>query len=239
MDRRRLLWAALAGGTAMLAGGAARTSFSADLALARVRIGGGSAVFQSRFGAMEYAAAGEGPPCIMIHGTGGGFDQGLAFARRLIAAGRRVIAPSRFGYLRTAIPADASSENQADAIADLMDELGVARAPILGGSAGALSALHFAIRHANRCSALAPIVPATFVPGRAPPAPSALARAIIEYALKSDFLFWAGMNIAEDSMIGALLATDPALVYRASAAEQARVRLPAARVKGLPAFIFP
>jgi dienelactone hydrolase len=40
----------------------------------------------------------------MIHGTGGGFDQGLLFARRLVDAGYRVIAPSRFGYLRSDFP---------------------------------------------------------------------------------------------------------------------------------------
>ena len=35
---------------------------------------------------MEYAIAGTGPPVLMIHGTGGGFDQGLAFAEPLVAA---------------------------------------------------------------------------------------------------------------------------------------------------------
>ena len=43
----------------------------------------------------------------MVHGAGGGFDQGLElgdFAR----AGFRVIAVSRFGYLGTPLPADAA-----------------------------------------------------------------------------------------------------------------------------------
>lgn len=223
MNRRRLLLLGLAGAGVLATGGAVWRSFSADIARARARISSGSAVFQSRFGAMEYAVAGEGPPCIMIHGTGGGFDQGIAFARRLVGAGRQVIAPSRFGYLRSAIPENASSENQADAIADLMDVLDIARAPVLGGSAGALSALQFAIRHPDRCSALVPLVPATYVPGRPAPAPSAVGRAIMEYALKSDFLFWAGMQTAEDAMVGALLATDPRLVHSASGIEQERV----------------
>ncbi len=90
--------------------------------------------------------------------------------------------------------------------------------------AGALSAIAFAIRHPDRCAALVPIVPATFVPGRAPVRPSALGQAIMDYALGSDFLFWAGMTLAEDQMIATLLATDPALFHAASAAEQARVR---------------
>jgi 2-hydroxy-6-oxonona-2,4-dienedioate hydrolase len=172
------------------------------MARARARVATGSTLFEGRFGAMEYATAGHGPPCLMIHGTGGGFDQGLAFAAPLADAGWTVIAPSRFGYLRSAFPANPSSHNQADAFIDLMDELGIVRAPVIGGSAGALSAMQFAIRHPERCSALVVIVPAAYAPDH-PPArpPNALARAII-----------------------ALLATDPVLVHTASLAEQARVR---------------
>ncbi|MEQ1827132.1 MAG: hypothetical protein ABL921_14350 [Pirellula sp.] len=54
--------------------------------------------------------------------------------------------------------------------------------------------------------------------------PNAVGAAIKKYGLKSDFLFWAGMACAEDTMIGALLATDPALVRQASSSEQQRVR---------------
>lgn len=128
------------------------------------------------------------------------------------------------GYLRSAFPDDPSSENQADAIVDLMDELGIARAPVIGGSAGVLTAIQFAIRHPDRCTALVAIVTATFVPDRPPPRPNALGAAIMKYGLKSDFLFWVGIALAEDTMIGTLLATDPALVRRASPSEQKRVR---------------
>jgi len=195
------------------------------MARARSRVSTGSTVFEGRFGAMEYETAGNGPPCLMIHGTGGGFDQALAFAAPLVDAGWTVIAPSRFGYLRSAFPETPSSENQADAFVDLMDELGIARAPVIGGSAGALSAMQFAIRHPDRCSALVAIVPAAYAPDH-PPArpPNAVARAIIEHGLKSDLLFWTGLVMAEDAMIGALLATDPALVHAAAPEEQARVK---------------
>jgi hypothetical protein len=44
----------------------------------------------------------------MIHGTGGGFHQGLRFADALVARGLRVIAPSHFGDLRRDFPADPS-----------------------------------------------------------------------------------------------------------------------------------
>jgi 2-hydroxy-6-oxonona-2,4-dienedioate hydrolase len=97
--------------------------------------------------------------------------------------------------------------------------------PVIGGSAGALSAMQFAIRHPDRCAALVAMVPAAFAPDRPPPRPpNALAEAIIAYGLRADFLFWLGMTMREDAMIGALLATDPELVHRADPVEQARVR---------------
>jgi pimeloyl-ACP methyl ester carboxylesterase len=230
---------------ATLAAVAATTGFAARdyrrvVAAARLRVERGSAVIATRSGALEYAETGVGPPVLMIHGTGGGFDQGLAFARPLSQVGFRVIAPSRFGYLRSEFPEDASSEAQADALVELLDALHVETAAVVGGSAGALPALAFAIRHPERTAALVPFVPATYVPGRPAPRPSLVSGAIIEWALRSDPLFWAGLRLAEDRMIEALLATDAALVHAASAEEQARVRsilydiLPiSARARGL------
>ena len=157
----------------------------------------------------------------MIHGTGGGFDQGVAFSRRLIEAGCRIIAPSRFGYLRSAYPSEPSSENQADAFVDLLDELSIDRVAVVGGSAGALSALQFAIRHPQRCAALVPVVPAAYAPDHTPQPPSLLARAIMEYALKSDFLFWSGLQ-RPTCNDGDIARDDPDLVAQASADERER-----------------
>ena len=224
MRRRTVLGLGLAAGVA-IAGGATWRACARDVAAARARTRGRSEVFRSRFGQMEYAIAGDGPPVLMVHGTGGGFDQGLAFAAPLVAAGWQVIAPSRFGYLRSDFPADPSSEHQADAFVDLLDHLGIDRVPVVGGSAGALSAMQFAIRHPDRCAALVALVPAAFAPDRPPPRPpNAIAEAIIAYGLRSDWLFWLGMTLAEDAMIGTLLATDPGLVQAAEPAEQDRVR---------------
>ena len=133
-----------------------RSSYLADLQAARARIAQGSRIVQTRSGPVEVGISAGSRPLLMIHGTGGGFDQGLHFAQRLTDAGWRVIAPSRFGYLRTPFPADASTDAQADALADLLDALGIHRLPVLGGSAGALPALALALRHPARCSALVP-----------------------------------------------------------------------------------
>lgn len=225
--RRRSLGAlALAGlGAGAFGTVAVRQRYRADLDAARARTARGSRIVATRAGPIEVGISDGTRPLLMIHGTGGGFDQALQFAERLTAAGWRVIGPSRFGYLRTPFPADASSEAQADAFAHLLDALGIERLPVLGGSAGALSALQFALRHPARCSALVPIVPASFVPGRpATPAPAPWAERVIASLLSSDFVFWSGITLAPEVATKALLATDAEVVARASADEQARVR---------------
>ncbi len=88
---------------ALAALGAAAISlpYRADLRAARQRLEGRSQTIRTAAGPLEYAVAGAGAPLLMIHGTGGGFDQGLLFTEKLAAKGVRVIAPSRFGYLRS------------------------------------------------------------------------------------------------------------------------------------------
>src|SRR5690242_8650438 len=117
--------------------------YSRDIRAARARISSGSEVINTSCGPIEYAEAGTGPAVLVIHGAGGGFDQGLDLAQPLIDAGFRVIAMSRFGYLRTPMPAVASPEAQADAHACLLGALKIGRVGVIGGSAGAPSAMQF------------------------------------------------------------------------------------------------
>lgn len=238
---RRLALAALgvaAGGLL----GAGWTVRSAEAARARAerRLAGRSRVVPTRFGAVEFAVAGDGPPLLMIHGTGGGFDQGLRFSQALLRRGHQAIAPSRFGYLRSDFPADPSSERQADAFADLLDHLGIERLPVAGGSAGALSAAQFALRHPQRCRSLVLLVPAANLHGQDPVEFDALQRLVVERVLASDTLFWLASNTMRPTLIRTLLATDPALLDRVSPAERERALavleelMPiSARVRGL------
>jgi 2-hydroxy-6-oxonona-2,4-dienedioate hydrolase len=197
-------------------------AFSGAVSEAQRRVAGASELIRTPFGNMEYAIAGNGPSLLMIHGTGGGFDQGLSFARAIIRRGHRVIAPSRFGYLRSAFPADPSSENQADAFVQLLDHLRIDRLPVAGGSAGALSAAQFALRHPDRCSGLILLVPAANVRGRDPVQMSPLQQFMVERLVRSDFLYWAILNMAPDRLVGTLLATDPRLLAQADPEERRR-----------------
>ena len=136
-----------------------QSRFERDVALAVERAAQGSVVVATRCGPIEIQDAGHGRPLLMIHGSGGGHDQGMAWARPLLEQGVRVIAMSRFGYLRTPRPADASPQAQADAHVCLLDALGITRAAVMGVSAGGPSALQTAIRHPDRVAALVLVVP--------------------------------------------------------------------------------
>lgn len=225
MRRRTFLilgLAALVAGTALWTGRA----FRADLAAARAALAAHeSRSAETRAGPVAYAVAGAGFPLLSIHGTGGGYDQGLALAASLVGEGYRVIAPSRFGYPGSPVPAGRSdAAAQADALADLLDVLGVRQGVMMGASAGAITALAFAARHPDRTAALVLLVPAWYPPERAAPAPwSPLATRAIAAALRSDLLFWAALRLAPDRMVATILATPPEVLASAGPAERARL----------------
>jgi len=228
MNKRRAAFtiAALAVLLATAAGWWVTVEYQRDMRRAREHAYAGSELALTRCGPIEYASSGNGPPVLIVHGAGGGFDQGMGFAQPLVEQGFRVIAMSRFGYLRTSLPADASAEAQADAHACLMDALQIDRAAVIGASAGAPSSMQFALRHPERCAALVLLVPAVYAP-RAANAPSMHTPAgtafLFDTALRSDFLYWAATRVARRTLVRALLATPPEVVDKAQLQEQARV----------------
>jgi pimeloyl-ACP methyl ester carboxylesterase len=201
-------------------------AYERDLSAARARIATGSQIAETRCGPIEYASLGTGRAVLFVHGAGGGFDQGLGAAERLTKSGLRVVLMSRFGYLRTPLPADASAAAQADAHACLLDTLGIEEAAIVGASAGVPSAMQFALRHPDRCSALVLLVPAAYVerPGHEAPVKTPPGtRFLFDTVLRSDFLFWAIIRLAPETVMRSILATPPEVVHAASAEEKARI----------------
>jgi pimeloyl-ACP methyl ester carboxylesterase len=180
-----------------------------DMRAARERISNGSSVAQTRCGPIEYAEAGRGPAVLLVHGAGGGFDQSMMVAGNELARSARVIAVSRFGYLRTPLPPDASPAAQADAYACLLDALNVTRAFLFAASAGSPSAMQFALRHPERTLGLALLVPLAYMPDAPIPAPPAAAR----LAFQSDFVFWALAKVI--SRLGPAASADEERRFRA------------------------
>lgn len=200
--------------------------FNSDINAASAKAALGSVLISTRCGPIEYQESGSGIPMLMVHGSGGGHDQGIAVAGNLAQHGIRVIAMSRFGYLRTPMPADASPAAQADAHVCLLDALGIAQAAVAGGSAGGPSALQMAIRHPNRVSALVLLVPLAYKPEALADSAEPLApwaEAWLMRLIGSDFLFWAGLHLARDQVIKYVLATPPEQVSDASPQERARI----------------
>ena len=116
--------------------------------------GGRVAIVATAHGPVEYAERGVGPPVLMLHGTPGGYDQGLAVARILDLRDYRIIAPSRPGYLGTSLAVGRDPLSQADACAGLLDALGIRRASILSNSGGGIIATAFALAYPERAARL-------------------------------------------------------------------------------------
>jgi pimeloyl-ACP methyl ester carboxylesterase len=81
----------------------------------------------------------------------GGYDQSLLLARTIGEAGYRYIAVSRPGYLGRPLRAGRTPEEQADLYADMLDALGIREAAVMAVSGRGPSAIHFALRHKERC----------------------------------------------------------------------------------------
>lgn len=139
-----------------LAGGLGLRAFQRDMAAARARIAAVPArSVDTPFGRVDHAQGGAGPPVLVIHGSGGGRDQGALLAGALLGEGWHWIAPSRFGYLGSPLPpAGAGFAEQAQAYVHLLDQLGLQRVAVVALSHGGPSALLLASRHPERVSSL-------------------------------------------------------------------------------------
>jgi len=125
-----------------------------DMNRAYERIQGKSTVIPSPYGDIEYTEGGSGPPVLVIHGSGGGYDQGELVVEAVLGDQFHWIAPSRFGYLRSTFNEGATFDDQADAYAYLLDQLGVEKAAVVAISHGGPSALLLAVLHPERVSSL-------------------------------------------------------------------------------------
>lgn len=215
---RRRTWAALAL-TVLLATG---TFYTRDMARLRAHLDAASTLIATRHGPVEVAVMGEGPAILVLHGAGGGYDQSLQLARMFGAKGHRWIAVSRFGYLRSALPTDASTHAQAEALADVLDALGTARAGILAMSGGVPPALQFAALYPERTTALALLSAAPFTPLTAAAQDLPMPAWAYQALFATDLPVWAITRLAP-SALDPVFDVTPALRARLTADEAAEI----------------
>jgi pimeloyl-ACP methyl ester carboxylesterase len=111
-------------------------------------------IVQTASGPVEYAERGHGEAVLSIHGTQGGWDQGLVAGEYLRLNGFRIIAPSRPGYLGTPLSTGRTFAQQGDALAALLDALEIDRIIVIAGSGGGPAGYELAARHGGRISKL-------------------------------------------------------------------------------------
>ncbi|MBP1762423.1 MAG: alpha/beta hydrolase [Firmicutes bacterium] len=172
-----------------------------DLSEVNQVVASNAKIIDSPYGAIEYLDAGAGQPVLVSHGTMGGYDHGLLMARSVMGNHYRFIIPSRFGYLNSEMPSDASFEAQADSYAYLLEQLHIDHVVVQGMSAGGVPAIQFAIRHPEKTSGLLLMSTIAYAP-KAEVEPQKLPIPVVVYKtiLKSDYLFWALLKTSPSSV---------------------------------------
>jgi len=147
-----VFWGAMLAIAVLLFGLAGLFSSWKSRRLAELEAGSGLTLLPQ--GVMEFAERGDGPVVLVIHGSPGGYDQGLVYGQELLRRGFRVLSVSRPGYLRTPLETGATFAEQADAISELLIQRGIRVCGVLGISEGSPCAMELASRHPEQVSSL-------------------------------------------------------------------------------------
>lgn len=189
--------------------------FRAEISEAREKVLAGSEILKTDHGDIEYVVKGEGPPVLVLHGAGGGYDQGLLLGKTSFGDAFKFISVSRFGFLRSPIPEDSSVEAQAVLYAILLDHLKIEKVIVVAGSAGGPSALQFAHDYPEKCTEL---ILVSAISMSIAPDKDAFRTQVIHSIQKSDFVYW-GFTKVFRSLFLQLIGVPPE-VYKGFALEQ-------------------
>jgi pimeloyl-ACP methyl ester carboxylesterase len=184
--------------------------YSREMRAARKYLQADSEILNTDKGDIEYAVKGEGTPVLVLHGAGGGYDQGLWAGKLYLGGGYKFISVSRYGYLRSPIPKDPSVKTQAALYNALLDRLKIKRVIVVGISAGGPSATQFANDYPDKTSALMLLsaVSEAGAPGDKP----AFYVKIIHLIQQSDYAYWVFAKFMQPTILS--LMGIPPEVYR-------------------------
>lgn len=104
---------------------------------------------QTKAGPIEYTLVGKGP--VVLRLTGSMDDcESSGGNEALLAAGFSILTPSRPGYGQTPLSVGRAAPEAAEAMAALMDRLGLSNANVIAESSGGPTAIYLAARHPER-----------------------------------------------------------------------------------------
>jgi len=116
-------------------------------------VSGQPAIAVTPRGAIEYRRTGSGPAVLVLQGGHGTRDTRLG-QERLADYGFTVVAASRPGYDNTPVSVGCSAQDQADALAQLLDTLGIDQSHLVAISAAGHVGIELARRHPDRIDRL-------------------------------------------------------------------------------------
>jgi 2-hydroxy-6-oxonona-2,4-dienedioate hydrolase len=179
-----------------------------DMNRAYERVRGKSTVISSAYGDIEYTEGGAGPHVLVIHGSGGGYDQGELIVQSFLDNRFHWIAPSRFGYLGSTFHDGATFDDQAHAYAALLDHLGVENVAVVAFSHGGPSALLFAALYPERVSSLTLVSAGVVLPPTEDQGQADQKGNTLTTIYKHDWLYWGLTRLFKKQFMGLMGATD-------------------------------
>jgi len=205
MPKHTLRWIALAFFAVVVFVTAA---YQWDMHNAYARVQAKGTVIASPYGDIEFTQGGSGPPVLIVHGSGGGYDQGELMVPGVLGVGFHWDTPSRFGYLRSTFHAGATFDDQAHAYAHLLDQLGFQKVAVVALSHGGPSALLFAVLHPERVSSLTLISAGVAASTEAKQAQANQKGDMLMTIFRYDPLYWAITKLFRSQLMELMGATD-------------------------------
>jgi pimeloyl-ACP methyl ester carboxylesterase len=144
----------------------------------------------------------------VIHGSGGGYDQGELIVQAFLDNRFHWIAPSRFGYLRSTFHDGATFDDQAHAYAALLDHLGIEKVAVVALSHEENSALLFAALYPEQVSSLTLVSVGVVPPPSGDQTQADRKGSTLTTIFKHDWLYWGMTRLFKKQFMGLMGATD-------------------------------